>query len=277
MQDRVDAICSPPNIGRIPRKIGSGFASFTADEWKQWIIWILTYSMYALNDVIPPNDYRCWLYFVKSCKLLCQSVVTSSDVIASHRFLVKFCETYHDLYGASKCTPNMHMACHLKDCVLDYGPLPAFWCFSFERYNGMLQRTSMSWNGPEKQMFNKFLQLQHLRTFQCSKTREDVFISLCLETSLFHQSKTYSSVEQTSVDGDTILNQIQNYSCQVSAMDTTVLNYQIVPPLIEKVFNNAEASILRDMYEIKSFLGFSILMGISHLEDFWNKDPHLRY
>ena len=32
----------------------------------------------------------------------------------------------------------MHLQCHLKDCILDYGPLHGFWCYSFERYNGLL-------------------------------------------------------------------------------------------------------------------------------------------
>ena len=35
----------------------------------------------------------------------------------------------------SVVTPNMHLHCHLKSCVLDYEPLHGFWCFSFERYN----------------------------------------------------------------------------------------------------------------------------------------------
>ena len=37
IQDRVDAICVPSKIGRIPRKIASNFFSFTADEWKHWL------------------------------------------------------------------------------------------------------------------------------------------------------------------------------------------------------------------------------------------------
>ena len=32
-----------------------------------------------------------------------------------------------------------HASCgHLKDCILDYGPVFSFWCFSFERYNGIM-------------------------------------------------------------------------------------------------------------------------------------------
>ena len=34
IQDRVDSMCVPSKIGRIPRKIASNFFSFTADEWK---------------------------------------------------------------------------------------------------------------------------------------------------------------------------------------------------------------------------------------------------
>ena len=247
LQDKVDAVRSPPNIGRIPRKISSGFASFTADEWKQWI---LTYSIYALNGVLPPSDFKCWLYFVKSCKLLCQVVVSKDEVIASHRFLIEFCKMYQSLYGADKCTPNLHMACHLKDCVLDYGPLPAFWCFSFERYNGMLEKTSISWNGPEKQMFTKFRQLQHIHSFQQMSIKEDDFISLCLNKSLFQQSKTYSSVEQTNVDGYTVIAAMKNHSCTVSALSTAVIDYKLVPPLVEKVFSDTEAQYLTDMYKL---------------------------
>lgn len=33
---------------------------------------------------------------------------------------------------------NMHLHLHLKECVKDYGPRNGFWCFSFERANGIL-------------------------------------------------------------------------------------------------------------------------------------------
>ena len=54
VQRKVDSVVPPPKIGRIPRKIGSGFSSFTADEWKNWI---LIYSVYSLHGVLAPADY----------------------------------------------------------------------------------------------------------------------------------------------------------------------------------------------------------------------------
>ena len=36
MQNIVDKIAVPSDIGRIPRKIEQSFSSFTADQWKNW-------------------------------------------------------------------------------------------------------------------------------------------------------------------------------------------------------------------------------------------------
>ena len=51
---------------------------------------------------------------------------------------MEFCKQCEHLYGTECCTPNMHLSCHLVDCIRDYGPVYSFWCFSFERYNGIL-------------------------------------------------------------------------------------------------------------------------------------------
>ena len=45
---------------------------------------------------------------------------------------------FEALCGKEKCTPNMHLHGHLRDCILDYGPVYSFWCFSFGRYNGIM-------------------------------------------------------------------------------------------------------------------------------------------
>ncbi len=32
----------------------------------------------------------------------------------------------------------MHLHNHLKQCIVDFGPVMAFWCFSIERFNGFI-------------------------------------------------------------------------------------------------------------------------------------------
>ena len=121
LQAKVDALVPPPKIGRIPHKIASGFYSFTADEWKNWV---LVYSLYSLVDVLPTHDYQCWCLFVDACRLLCQLVITEQEILAAHGLITKFCKKFEELYGPQHCTPNMHLACHIKSCMLDYGRIP---------------------------------------------------------------------------------------------------------------------------------------------------------
>ena len=44
----------PVNIGRISFKIESNFASFTADQWWNWIC---VYSLYCLQELLPVEHY----------------------------------------------------------------------------------------------------------------------------------------------------------------------------------------------------------------------------
>lgn len=49
------------------------------------------------------------------------------------------------------------MACHLHECVLDYGPLNHFWLFAFERFNGILGLLPNNNKSIEIQMTKRFL------------------------------------------------------------------------------------------------------------------------
>ena len=135
LQKRVDAIVPPPEIGRIPSKISSGFSGFTADQWKNWVIY---YSAFALKGILPQEHYDAWMCFVTACRLICCQTVTIAQCSEAESKIIEFCKHFEKLYGPELCTPNMHLSCHLVDCIRDYGPVHSFWCFSFERYNGIL-------------------------------------------------------------------------------------------------------------------------------------------
>jgi len=135
LQARVNKVKPPSDIGRIPSKIANGFSGFTADQWKNWIC---IYSLYALKGVIPNKHYDVWADFVHACQILCSKVITKQNCQIADQKLLTFCKNFEKLYGKEKCTPNMHLHGHLMDCILDYGPIYSFWCFSFERYNGLL-------------------------------------------------------------------------------------------------------------------------------------------
>ena len=135
IQKTVDSFVTPSDVGRIPTKIASGFSGFTADQWRNWT---LLYSLCSLKPHLPHNHYNCWLLFVKACHILCRRSITSKQLDDADSFLITFCQKFVELYGQEHCTMNMHLHGHIKDCILDFGPVYSFWLFSFERLNGVL-------------------------------------------------------------------------------------------------------------------------------------------
>ena len=161
IQEVVDSIEVPSNIGRIPSKIASGFADFTADQWKNWI---LVYSLVALKNRLPDPDFTCWAKFVNACRLLCAPVITSNAISQAHDLIVEYCRKFENLYGKEACTINMHLACHMADCIRDFGPIHTFWCFGFERMNGQLGAIPTNNRSVEVQFMRQFTDGMYLNS-----------------------------------------------------------------------------------------------------------------
>ena len=53
------------------------------------------------------------------------------------------------------------MHCHLRSCILDYGPLHGFWLYAFERYNGILGTIPNNNRSIEVQLMRRFLRERH--------------------------------------------------------------------------------------------------------------------
>ena len=111
LQENVDEFVVPCHVGKIPKKIVSSFDGFTSDEYKNWTI---LFSIYCLKDTVPVPDIECLRKFVLACQYLSRRIISN------------------------RVTPNMHLHCHLKEYISDFGPIYSFWLFSFERYNGIL-------------------------------------------------------------------------------------------------------------------------------------------
>lgn len=154
IQSIIDEVLVPSDLGRIPHKIASGFSSFTADQFKNWVLY---YSPLALRDKLIDSHYECWRHFVLACRLLCSKVITLEHAKLADALLMYFCKRTERLYGKDVITPNMHFHTHLHECVLDYGPLHGFWLFSFERFNGILGQQPNNNRSIEIQLMKRFL------------------------------------------------------------------------------------------------------------------------
>lgn len=110
--DWIKKFCVPAGIGRVPSSISSTYGGFTASQWKNWIT---VYSPVVLKGLLPPENLRCWLLFVRACLILCSNCVQKTDVISADLFLLQFCSQFQALYGPTSTTFDIHM--HLKQTV----------------------------------------------------------------------------------------------------------------------------------------------------------------
>ena len=143
----------PYDFGWLPNKISSIWGSFTADQWKNWTLCI---SLFALKGLIPEEHYNCWLLFVTACRCIVKPFVSQSEVLCADALFINFCNTFERLYGWIHVKPNMHMHCHLSECIESFGSLYGFWLFSFERYNGLMSSIHTNNHNIETQLMNEF-------------------------------------------------------------------------------------------------------------------------
>lgn len=175
IQRRVDACIIPPDMGRILHKISSSFGSFTADQWKNWVVY---FSPLVLHDILAEDVMNCWKHFVLACRLLSSKWITSTDLKIADALLMQFCRRTERMFGKEKITPNMHMHCHLKACIEDYGPSHVFWLYAFERYNGILGSMPNNNKSIETQLMQRFLEESQILSVQIPQEYSEQFVPI---------------------------------------------------------------------------------------------------
>ena len=176
IQKFVNGMKVPCDIGRIPRKIESGFSGFKADQFKSWIT---LFSIPALFDILPAEHLECWRHYVLACRILCQNKISMVELDLADALLMQFCRRVERMYGSDIISPNMHMHGHLKESVLDFGPVQEFWLFSFERYNGILGKQPNNNKDIESQLMSRFLRDSLKSTISYPEEFEEEFKPVC--------------------------------------------------------------------------------------------------
>ena len=81
-----------------------------------------------------------------------------------------YCKQFEILYGTNNCVPNMHLALHLKECIKYFGFGFGFWCFSLERYNGVMRNYHTNNHSIEIQVMRKFVTSYNFLKSVCEKS-----------------------------------------------------------------------------------------------------------
>ena len=180
VQERIENVEAPSDLGRLPGNLSSNHGGFTASQWKNWVLY---YSLFALEGILGEEHINCWQNFVLACRHLCKPSITKTDLVIADRKLLDFCKKVESLYGKTVITPNMHLHLHIRECVENYGSVYGFWLFSFERYNGLLGSFHTNNREVEVQLMRRFLTMSALDElqYQMPLDFQEFFYSLCGE------------------------------------------------------------------------------------------------
>ena len=141
----------------------------------------------------------------------------------------------------------MHLHCHLKHSLVDYGPLHAFWCYAFERYNGILGSVHTNRKAVESQLLKKFCQEQESCNLQLPS--DEQFLSLLprqsqtLNLTVSDQSNSNMDISKLVKMSYSALVDIDSFSLEAAP------TAKGLPPCHEKVLPGQLISKLQSIYK----------------------------
>src|SRR5436305_10699258 len=102
----------PADLRRIPYKIatGEGFSSFTADQWKSFILF---YAIPLMWDILDESNRQILANFVRACSILVTRIVDNNALVEAQSRLLKVAKLIEEHYGPQAITPNIHLSLHI--------------------------------------------------------------------------------------------------------------------------------------------------------------------
>jgi hypothetical protein len=142
---------TPSWLPSLPQNFGDSAAGkLKADEWRILLtvhLPIALVSLWGGRIAQPPHiaeKLRQVLYhtmnLVSAIHIACLRTMTLDRANAYRQYIAAWVKDLPSLYHSVEARTNNHMAFHIHDFLLLFGPVRSWWCFPFERLIGHLQR-----------------------------------------------------------------------------------------------------------------------------------------
>ena len=96
-------------------------------------------SPIVLYDLLDDEvDQPILTYFVCACTIFVYKILTPELLEKAHQLFLMLLKLIEETYGKQKISPNLHLSLHIAESCLLYELLSSFWCYGFERMNGIL-------------------------------------------------------------------------------------------------------------------------------------------
>ncbi|KAJ7711815.1 hypothetical protein B0H16DRAFT_1231072, partial [Mycena metata] len=140
-------IIKPSWVTSLPAEVGGSASGgkLKADQWRVLGTVYMPLTLVRLWSNSDPASVQRQLLDLTmdlvSAVILAASRETSvSTAEAYHRYMLSYRAGLQKLFPDYDCLPNHHMALHITECLLLFGPVHGWWTFPFERLIGTLQR-----------------------------------------------------------------------------------------------------------------------------------------
>lgn len=84
--------------------------------------------------------FENFMCLVSATKIAMMHTMTCERVTKYRFYIICYVQTLLDTYPGLSLSPTHHICLHPGELLEDFGPVHAWRCFPFERYNGMLQK-----------------------------------------------------------------------------------------------------------------------------------------
>jgi hypothetical protein len=152
IRDVIRDTATPSWLRSVPSNFGDAAAgTLKADEWRTMFTVYLPIALVSLwgegtshSSIQVSQKLRETLdhtmALVSATSLACLRTMTRSRAAAYRFYMVQWVRGLAQLYPHVRQRTNSHMALHIYDFLLLFGPVRSWWTFPFERFIGQLQR-----------------------------------------------------------------------------------------------------------------------------------------
>ncbi|KAG1797568.1 uncharacterized protein BJ212DRAFT_1289663 [Suillus subaureus] len=141
-----------------------------------------------------------FLHLSTAVKIFCGSSIKLDMLPHVEMLLQEYLLKYKRLYCVDALKPNFHWAVHLRQQILDYGPVYNFWAFLSEHLNKVLKSSnSNNWTGGqiEISMMRKFAHGAQIDSLACDAiaNAESLIVKMLLEHMLGDGHKASGTIQ----------------------------------------------------------------------------------
>jgi hypothetical protein len=163
IRDVVKDTVTPSWVRSVPSNFGEASAgTLKADEWRTMMtiyLPIALISLWGAGSSHPSSETAArfrkildhTMSLVMATRLICMRTTSRSRAHAYHNYVLAWVKDLTDLHPHATHRVNHHMALHIHEFLLLFGPVRSWWTFPFERLIGLLERL------PKNSKFGKAL------------------------------------------------------------------------------------------------------------------------